>query len=140
MELRAPALAESRPSDAEPDQLERWVRDGRPRRHEALHMRIVLERTTVLLSLEAARRFGFWLPRVHQLAFAVPGTPFGRSGPLTAPGPASARVRVEQTVAGKLESTPFNATIWALTKMTEKPSLSNSSISRIRRIFSLGPR
>ncbi|MGJ0204588.1 IS630 family transposase [Leucobacter sp. gxy201] len=141
MATRGPALPELKLSEAERDQLERWVRRRKSAQDLALRSRIELECATGASNSEVAKRVSVSLPTVRKWHTRFLERRMVGLVDEPRPGrPALISVdRVEQVVVDTLESTPKNATHWSRAKMAERSGLSKSTVGRIWKAFGLKP-
>ncbi|MFT4166247.1 MAG: IS630 family transposase [Microlunatus sp.] len=141
MARRGPALAELTLTEAERDQLERWVRRRKSAQDLWQRSQIVLKCATGASNTEVAQRVGVSAPTVRKwrtrfLAKRLDGLV---NEPRPGRPPLISVEQVEQVVVDTLESTPKNATHWSRAKMAQKSGLSKSSIGRIWKAFGLKP-
>lgn len=141
MTQRGPALLELELSEAERDQLARWIRRRKSAQDLALRSRIVLECATGASNSEVSRRLQVSLPTVRKWRGRFLGKRLDGLVDEPRPGrPALIGVdRVERVVVETLESTPENATHWSRAKMAERSGLSKSTVGRIWKAFGLKP-
>src|SRR5271163_5331302 len=122
-------------------QLQSWAL--RPKTAQALAMRsrIVLQAADGLGNTEIARKQGCSLPTAGKWRQRF--IDFGLDGLLDEPRPGTPRKlsdkQVERVLTRTLESQPQAATHWSTRDMAKACGLSQSSISRIWRAFSLAP-
>ena len=123
------------------EQLQSWSRRAKTAQVLALRSRIVLLAADGVANKEIARRQGCSQPtagkwRQHFLDF-------GLDGLLDEPRPGTPRKlsdkQVERVLTRTLESQPAAATHWSTRDMAKACGLSQSTISRIWRAFSLAP-
>ncbi len=128
-------------ADAERDELERWTRRQKTAQALALRARIVLSAATGKSNTEVARELGVsgatvgkWRQRFLQrrgdglLDELRPGVPRTISD-----------AQVEAIVVRTLETTPADGRHWSTRSMAKVSGLSQSTVSRIWRAFSLQP-
>ncbi len=141
MAERGPALPGLELSQAERDQLERWVRRRKSAQDLALRSKIVLECASGASNSEVSRRIGVSLPTVRKWRSRFLDRRLDGLVDEPRPGrPALIGVdRVEQVVVATLESTPQNATHWTRAKMAQRSGLSKSTVGRIWKAFGLKP-
>ena len=122
-------------------QLESWSRRPKTAQALALRSRIVLLAAQGLSNTEIARRQGCSLPTVGKWRQRFMDR--GLDGLPDEPRPGTPRrvgdAAVEQVLARTLESQPEAATHWSTRQMAAATGLSQSTISRIWRAFSLEP-
>lgn len=122
-------------------ELRGWARRPKTAQAMALRARIVLAAAEGRTNTEIAEQQGVsratvgkWRRRFAEM---------GLDGLVDAPRPGAPRrvsdEDVERVIAMTLESTPSNATHWSTRSMAEASGLSQSTISRIWRAFSLQP-
>jgi transposase len=128
-------------SDEERSELVSWSRRPTTAQALALRARIVLAAGEGWTNTEIAEELGVSRPTVGKWRrqFAE----MGLDGLVDAPRPGAPRKvddeQIERVVAMTLEGTPPNATQWSTRSMAEATGLSQSTISRIWRAFSLQP-
>lgn len=135
------SLPELTVTDAQRSELRGWVRRPKTAQAIALRANIVLQCEKGLTNLEIADDLGVnrntvskWRSRFLEM---------GLDGLVDAPRPGAPRKisdeEVERLIAMTLEKTPKNATHWSSRLMADATGLSQSSVSRIWRAFSLQP-
>lgn len=128
-------------TEEERSELRGWARRPTTAQAMALRARIIMECAEGWSNGEVAEELGVtratvgkWRRRFLEM---------GLDGLVDAPRPGAPRTitdeGVERVIAKTLEETPANATHWATRSMAEATGLSQSSISRIWRAFSLQP-
>jgi transposase len=128
-------------TDAECDELERWTRRQKTAQALALRARIVLLAAAGTSNTEIAAKLGVsgatvgkWRQRFLQRR---------TDGLLDEPRPGVPRTisdaQVEALIVRTLETTPPDATHWSTRSMAKASGLSQSTVSRIWRAFSLQP-
>lgn len=128
-------------TEEERSELRGWARRPTTAQAMALRARIIIECAEGWSNGEVAEELGVtratvgkWRRRFLEM---------GLDGLVDAPRPGAPRTitdeGVERVIAKTLEETPANATHWATRSMAEATGLSQSSISRIWRAFSLQP-
>lgn len=128
-------------TEEERSELRGWARRPTTAQALALRARIIMECAEGWSNGEVAEELGVnratvgkWRRRFIEM---------GLDGLTDAPRPGAPRTitdeEVERVIAKTLEETPKNATHWATRSMAEATGLSQSSISRIWRAFSLQP-
>jgi transposase len=133
--VRLPLGAEQR------EQLQAWSRRAKTAQALAMRSRIVLLAADGLSNTEIARRQGCSLPTAGKWRQRF--LDGGLDGLLDEPRPGTPRKlsdrQVEQVLRRSLESQPEAASHWSTRDMAEATGLSQSTISRIWRAFSLAP-
>ena len=123
------------------EQLQPWSRRAKTAQALAMRSRIVLLAADGLSNTEIARRQGCSLPTVGKWRQRF--LDGGVDGLLDEPRPSTPRKlsdrQVEQVLTRTLESQPEAATHWSTRDMARTAGLSQSTISRIWRAFSLAP-
>ena len=121
------------------EQLQAWSRRAKTAQALALRSRIVLLAADGLSNTEIARRQGCSLPTAGKWRQRF--LDGGLDGQLDEPRPGTPRKlsdrQVEQVLRRTLESQPEAATHWSTRDMAKATGLSQSTISRIWRAFSL---
>ncbi len=123
------------------EQLQSWSRRAKTAQALALRSRIVLLAADGLRNTEIARKQGCSLPTAGKWRQRF--IEFGVDGLLDEPRPGTPRKlsdkQVEQVLTRTLESQPEAATHWSTRDMAKACGLSQSTVSRIWRAFSLAP-
>ena len=123
------------------EQLQAWSRRAKTAQALAMRSRIVLLAADGLSNTEIARRQGCSLPTAGKWRQRF--LDGGLDGLLDEPRPGTPRKlsdrQVEQVLRRTLESQPEAATHWSTRDMAKATGLSQSTISRIWRAFSLAP-
>ena len=123
------------------EQLQAWSRRAKTAQALAMRSRIVLLAADGVSNTEIARRQGCSLPTAGKWRQRF--LDGGLDGLLDEPRPGTPRKlsdrQVEQVLTRTLESQPEAATHWATRDMAKATGLSQSTISRIWRAFSLAP-
>jgi transposase len=123
------------------EQLQAWSRRAKTAQALAMRSRIVLLASDGLSNTEIARRQGCSLPTAGKWRQRF--LDGGLDGLLDEPRPGTPRKlsdrQVEQVLTRTLESQPEAATHWSTRDMAKATGLSQSTISRIWRAFSLAP-
>ncbi len=122
-------------------ELRRWVRRPKTSQGLALRARIILGAAKGWSNSDIAEDLGVCGPTVGKWRQRFLDS--GLDGLVDAPRPGKPRQigddDVERVLAMTIETTPRNATHWSTRSMAEETGLSQSSISRIWRAFSLQP-
>ena len=125
----------------EREYLETLARRRKTAQAQALRARIVLQCATGLSNGDVAERLG--INRVTVGKWRNRFVEDRIDGLLDAPRPGAPRsvsdAQIEKVIATTLESTPRDATHWSTRSMAAKCGLSQSTVSRIWRAFSLQP-
>ncbi len=128
-------------TDEERAELRGWARRPKTAQAMAMRARIVLSCAEEASNQDVAEELG-----VHRITVGKWRRRFvemGLDGLVDTPRPGAPREigdeDVERVIAKTLEGTPRNATHWSTRSMAEATGLSQSSISRIWRAFSLQP-
>jgi len=125
----------------EREYLEALARRRKTAQAQALRARIVLQCATGLSNGDVAERLG--INRVTVGKWRNRFVEDRIDGLLDAPRPGAPRsvsdAQIEKVIATTLESTPRDATHWSTRSMAAKCGLSQSTVSRIWRAFSLQP-
>ena len=128
-------------SSEQREQLQSWSRRAKTAQSLALRSRIVLLAADGLANKEIARRQGCSQPTAGKWRQRF--IDFGLDGLLDEPRPGTPRKlsdkQVERVLTRTLESQPEDATHWSTRDMAKACGLSQSTISRIWRAFSLAP-
>ena len=128
-------------SSEQREQLQSWSRRAKTAQSLALRSRIVLLAADGLANKEIARRQGCSQPTAGKWRQRF--LDFGVDGLLDEPRPGTPRKlsdkQVERVLTRTLESQPEDATHWSTRDMAKACGLSQSTISRIWRAFSLAP-
>jgi len=123
------------------EQLESWSRRAKTAQALALRSRIVLLAADGVANKEIARRQGCSQPTAGKWRQRF--LDFGVDGLLDEPRPGTPRKlsdrQVERVLTRTLESQPVAATHWSTRDMAKACGLSQSTVSRIWRAFSLAP-
>src|ERR1700687_1640137 len=123
------------------EQLQSWSRRAKTAQALAMRSRIVLLAADGVSNTEIARRQGCSLPTAGKRRQGV--LDGGLGGLLEEPRPGTPRKlsdrQVEQVLTRTLESQPEAATHWSTRDMAKACGLSQSTVSRIWRAFSLAP-
>ena len=123
------------------EQLQSWSRRSKTAQALALRSRIVLLAADGLRNTEIARKQGCSLPTVGRWRQRFLDR--GLDGLLDEPRPGTPRKlsdrQVEQVLTRTLQSQPQAATHWSTRDMAKACGLSQSTVSRIWRAFSLAP-
>lgn len=128
-------------TEEERSELRGWARRPTTAQAMALRARIIIECAEGWSNGEVAEELGVTRATVGKWRRHF--LEMGLDGLVDAPRPGAPRTitdeGVERVIAKTLEETPANATHWATRSMAEATGLSQSSISRIWRAFSLQP-
>src|SRR5271163_528586 len=128
-------------SSAQREQLQAWSRRAKTAQALALRSRIVLQAADGSGNTEIARKQGCSLPTVGKWRQRF--IDFGLDGLFDEPRPGTPRKlsdkQVERVLTRTLESQPQAATHWSTRDMAKACGLSQSTVSRIWRAFSLAP-
>lgn len=128
-------------SEEQRAELRGWARRPKTAQATALRARVILLCAEELSNQEVAEELG--VNRVTVGKWRTRFLKMGLDGLVDSPRPGAPRSitdeAVERVIAKTLEQTPKNATHWSTRSMAEATGLSQSSISRIWRAFSLQP-
>src|SRR5271170_1014599 len=128
-------------SSAQREQLQAWSRRAKTAQALALRSRIVLQAADGSGNTEIARKQGCSLPTAGKWRQRF--IDFGLDGLFDEPRPGTPRKlsdkQVERVLTRTLESQPQAATHWSTRDMAKACGLSQSTVSRIWRAFSLAP-
>lgn len=134
-------LAALHVSDSDREVLERWTRRQKSANALATRARIVLKSAAGQSNTEIAAQLGLSKPTVGKWRMRyISG---GLDGLLDEPRPGAPRTvtdeQVDEVMTLTLETTPEDATHWSTRELARRTGLSQSTISRIWRAFSLKP-